>query len=123
MSWLDKLLNYFREKREEKLLCQSCEVLKFELNMMRIERDKLLDKIINPVTSPQEIVKEPINKVMLPRHHKNWKIRQQELEANDRRTNVLKMELDRTLSKVDFTKKVETPEELEKEILKTAKEN
>lgn len=66
-KWIHHLLNPHCEhcqlEREDAAICKSCEVLMHELELMRNERDKLLDKLlINPSEKDKLINdKEPVN--------------------------------------------------------------
>lgn len=70
-------------EREEKKVCNSCDILKLELARLQLERDKLLDRILEkPVTVERTIAPEPSTRILpkaLP-----WAVRRQMLEAEDR---------------------------------------
>lgn len=70
------------EEKEQASVCRSCEILKLQLEIANIEKQKLLDALLRrdePVAPPvQENI--PIR----PRHV-SWPVRRQMLEAEDRK--------------------------------------
>lgn len=78
-GWLREL----REILSEPPICQSCEVLRVELNAVRREKEILLDRILNPDAGqfPSAVAPAPIG---MPSRHVPWRVKQQELEAQDR---------------------------------------
>ena len=64
------------------MVCQSCEVLKNQLNISNLEKDKLLRKLLGTpveVTSVRDEELKPILPKMVP-----WNVRKQMLESEDR---------------------------------------
>lgn len=81
-NWLREFYEIRQEVRDRRSYCQSCETLRVELNNARREKQILLDKIINPTPETfQQLAPEP--QPILTRH-KPWRVRQAELEAEDR---------------------------------------
>ena len=93
-AWLQELLEirYQNRVRNQRLreelatvnkVCSSCEILKEENNALRLDNQRLLDRILEkPTPEPERMVApEPITR---PRMHMNWKVKQQMLEAEDR---------------------------------------
>ena len=75
-----------KEQADERLsICQSCEVLKIEISKERREKEMLLNHLL---TSRQESApaddspREPMP--LINKRHIPWKVRQQELEQQDR---------------------------------------
>lgn len=71
------------EKYERAHVCQSCEVLKSQLDRANREKDQLLRELladdIKNETQPAAEAPQPVNPRLIP-----WKIKQQQLEAEDR---------------------------------------
>src|SRR5215203_6618158 len=87
-GWLRELLDIkyeFLERRTrvvvEEKVCQSCEILKEQLNIANFEKRELLNRITRPdeQTTPPLTTLTPIMPRMLP-----WKVKQQMLQAEDR---------------------------------------
>lgn len=88
-----------------------------EIAQLRSERDKLLDKIINPTVITEEKPNLENLKPIKPMHMP-WSARRAALEAEDRRTAQLlkqQTESDNTNSKVSNGKPL-TAEDIEKEL-------
>lgn len=88
-NWLRELLELryeFREKRlnlereENEVRCESCEILKIQLDRSNIERDKLLFRILE---RPTEVMNEKPVDITPPRNIP-WNVRKQMLEQEDR---------------------------------------
>jgi len=91
------------DEKREALICNSCEILRHELEVVRLENKVLLDRILEkPVESKPIDINE-----LKPIGPKNisWNVRRQMLEAEDR-------------EKAKLMKSTEVPtlEELEKEL-------
>lgn len=88
-NWLRELLELryeFREKRlnlereGNEVRCESCEILKIQLDRSNIERDKLLFRILE---RPTEVMNEKPVDITPPRNIP-WNVRKQMLEQEDR---------------------------------------
>lgn len=107
-NWLRELYEIRRENRELNSICPACEVFKVELSNMRRERDILLNRVLTPTSTPETQITGDPQPVIL--RHMPWKVKQQELERQDR------LEHERILT--EFKNKVSPlkTEELEKSI-------
>ena len=77
-QWLRELYDIRREFRA----CESCETLKIELSKERREKDMLLQHVLHPKIEEAPRIEgapEPIRPKHIP-----WRVKQQELEAEDR---------------------------------------
>lgn len=70
------------DERREESICDTCEILRHELEVVRLENRQLLDRILERPETPKEIDTSEL-KPMIP-HNKSWNIRKQILEAEDR---------------------------------------
>lgn len=118
-AWLREFMEIRYEAKVAKLRleqeaghnrCESCEVLKVELQRANIEKEKLLNKILEKPTDPPV---EPISNITPPRQIP-WMVRRQMLEAEDRE----KARLMRESIKPDTTPRFENDDvkDLEKEL-------
>ena len=77
--------------RLEVLPCQSCEILREQLAKSDAERRELLTRLLSPPEPPPIIestdVPQPIQPQFIP-----WRVRQQMMEAEDRKAAQLKRE-------------------------------
>jgi hypothetical protein len=113
INFIHRLLNPHclecKVEREELKVCASCEILKQQLSIMMLERDRLLTNLLvgSPVEPPNITQQEPqvIKPKIVP-----WSVRRQMLEAEDRR----KAELLRNVPKPTIQQV--SIEQLEKEI-------
>lgn len=127
MFLLDWLQRYYEIKAENKRLQrendvnEANEILKHELEVVRLENQRLLDRILE---KPKEEVKPDITdlKPVTPMHLP-WRVRQQMLEAEDRdRAKKLKqVQTEKVEASVEFkteatTDKPMSVEALEKEL-------
>lgn len=97
---------------EHEDICESCETLKQQLEIERHTNKELLKAILPKETIPQEIqMPQPIQPRTVP-----WHVRQQMLEAEDRRQNeLLKAKANESIDSKKST------EELEAELLEEVK--
>ena len=120
-AWLHHLFNPHcvecAHDELEKHICQSCEILKQQLAIANDEKRHLLNKLINP-TELVEAEKEP--PVLLKPRHIPWKVKQQILEAEDRKAAELKREKQKEINNMNSIKPInntnEDVAELEKEL-------
>lgn len=84
-NWLRELL----EIRQESKVCKSCEILKHELEVTRLEKRELLNTIIHPTIREEPRIDTSELKPVLPTHVP-WSTRRHMLEANDRKTAQLR---------------------------------
>jgi hypothetical protein len=101
-------LQQYREWHEKP--CNSCEILKVELENERLEKRKLLDKLLFPPEPKPSLDLEKEYKPVLPRHTP-WSIRQAMLEREDKEKAKVLAEFEA------INKQVKPIEELEKELL------
>lgn len=81
-QWLRELYEIRRDHRELSRVCQSCEVLKVELSKERREKEMLLQHVLHPKT--EEVDKVELDPQPIKSRHVPWRVKQQELEAEDR---------------------------------------
>ena len=87
-NWFHRLFNphcpHCYEEQLERSHCNTCQVLQLELASVKQERDKLLQRILNPPTE-STMSKDDIDelKPILPKAIP-WNVRRQMLEAEDR---------------------------------------
>lgn len=103
-SWIE----YRRSLKERKKLCNSCEILKSELEFANRDRDRLLSRLLE--RPEKEVEKEPVQ-ITKP-HRVPWAVKRQELEREDRK---LAAELLKNKGKEITT------DELEKEVVNASK--
>lgn len=89
--WLHHLFNphceYCMEDEAAKHYCNTCEVLKMELAAVRQERDKLLDRVLNPEENRVRVEEPEEEKPLIPLNKRTYipfNVRRQTLEAEDR---------------------------------------
>jgi len=80
-GWLRELYEIRRENKDAKV-CQSCDVLKVELSAERREKQMLLQHVLYPKT--EESVRVEGNPEPIRPKHVPWRVKQQELEAQDK---------------------------------------
>ena len=83
-NYFHKLFNphcpHCKEELEYARVCLSCETLRAQLEISRIENKRLLDRILEkPQPEPVSVPMEPTRPVSVP-----WNVRRQMLEAEDR---------------------------------------
>ena len=101
------------EEDELKRHCNSCEILQRELELLRSERDQLLDRILNPfknevTTTSTAIEPQPIKPKFIP-----WGVRRQMLEAESRQAAKLMKEKTDEIKVAAKSDKPLTVEEIE----------
>ena len=95
-------------ERIESKACNSCEVLKMQLDIANTEKRKLLDSIL---VKPIEEVSPEVNYKEIKPRTVPWNVRRQQLEAEDRiKANLLKNK------QVELKNDDKELEELEKEM-------
>lgn len=92
--------------------CNTCEILRLQLDESNRERKDLLNRLLDkdkpePLAEPKEIF-QPITSRHIP-----WSVRQQMLEAEDRKAAQLMREKQKELNSAPITKQVA---DLEKEL-------
>lgn len=89
------------EQREFDRHCDTCDVLQRELELLRSERDKLLDRIITPpaVIKERVVERESNERVPLVSRHLPFTARRQALEQNDRDIARSKAKHEQTVAK------------------------
>lgn len=84
IEWYRQYKQIKEEFKPSDKVCDSCETLKHEIEMLRLERNKLLDNILNPKTietkSQDTSEMKPIQSTRVP-----WRVTQQRLQDADRR--------------------------------------
>lgn len=107
-NWLRELYEIRRENKERASVCPACEVFKVELSNSRRTNDMLLSRILTPQAMSEPIASGDPQPIILK--HKPWKVKQQELERQDRHEAARIM--------TEFQNKIKTvnTEELEKQL-------
>ena len=106
--WLNPHCPECKEDMRERMICESCETLKTQLEAERYNNRQLLNAILPPkLVQSTEEVRVPINPKNIP-----WHVRQQMLENEDKKKFQLIRE--KELEKVESIK---STEELEFELL------
>lgn len=121
-NWLHRLLNPHCpdciNDREEKKFCQSCETLNMQLARVTEENKFLLNKLLTPETMIVVDNKKEDDKVILPRTHNPWRVKQQMLETEDRE----KAKIMKSAPKPQPVPSTTSSDDLEKEILEAEKD-
>lgn len=119
MKWLHKLLHphcdQCREEEIERLereresrICNTCEMLRNQVQLLYEERDKLLDRLLNSQVQKEESKVDTSNiKMRLPSNFIPWRVKRQMLEAEDKRAASLLKERQTELKDTDKTTKLE----------------
>lgn len=81
-QWLRELYEIRRDHKELSRVCQSCEVLKVELSKERREKEMLLQHVLHPKV--EESIKPEGEPQPIRARHTPWRVKQQELESQDR---------------------------------------
>ena len=91
-QWYRELLQIRLEAREakrqiaqEERICQSCEVLKVELEKERREKQQLLAHILTPQTTEEPTRSDEPATPLRTARHVPWRVKQQQLELEDKR--------------------------------------
>src|SRR6185295_15381394 len=71
-----------KEEARESKVCDSCEILKIEIERLRLENQKLLDRILEKPTVETRIDTNDL-KPIAPKNI-SWNVRRQMLESEDR---------------------------------------
>jgi len=110
ISFLHKLFSPHCEhcllEQQDKLHCNTCEVLQHELELLRLERDRLLSKLLDPPVIQEAKSSESFKPIQTGRMP--WAVRKQMLESESR-------EAAKLLGRKEI--ELKTTDELEKEIL------
>ena len=89
IKWLHHLLNphcpHCMEEKEAEKVCDSCETLKFQIEKLRADNDKLLSRILEKPEIVQERLVAPEPTTQLRPRQVPWIVRRQMLEAEDRK--------------------------------------
>lgn len=119
IKWLHHLLQphceHCIELAREARVCNSCESLKLYIARLELEKDRLLNEVLHkpePIAAVEETELKPI----LPRYVP-FRVRQQELEANDRKKAQLEKQHAETRAAI-----VVPTNDLENELLSDIKE-
>lgn len=82
-QWLREWMELRAEFRERTTVCQSCEILKTQLDTANRERAQLLSKLLDKEPESERTT-APAMETMPLRKHIPWRVKQQMLEAEDR---------------------------------------
>jgi hypothetical protein len=108
MKWLHKLLHPHcdqchdeeverLERERESRICNSCEMLRNQIQLLHEERDKLLDRLLNPPIQKEPEIDTSQVKLAMPSRFTPWKVKRQMLEAEDRKAASLLKEREKEL--------------------------
>jgi hypothetical protein len=97
-----------RAEIEEMRACASCETLRQQLEIANYEKRELLNKLIRP----EPVVNEPNFNELRPKTVP-WRVKREELEAEDRKRAAILKEKEKELNQVKSD-----VDELEKEVMK-----
>jgi hypothetical protein len=118
-KWLHHLLNpHCPECQDEKQIakiCSSCETLKAQLAIANHEKERLIELIVHPLQNNTanfpEVKPELITPKVVP-----WKVRQQQLETDDREKARLMRAKEKEATELRMNKPSQSVQELEKEL-------
>ncbi len=82
-DWLRELVDIKLEYRERKKVCESCNFLRTELARSNIDRNFLIQQLLSKKDESEAVNVNTNVEPILPKTI-HWRIKQQELEANDR---------------------------------------
>lgn len=112
-----------KAEREESKVCKSCESLLHQLEMANYDKIKLIETISKMAHPEQTTAPAPVRYDPIKPHSIPWKVKQQQLEAEDRKTFQLLKEKQREEellknkpATLELDKRVRSVEELEKEL-------
>jgi hypothetical protein len=95
VKWIHRLLEPHcpdcKEEREENKICQSCETLRVQLEIANYEKKQLMDALLKP-RQPEEPTRLIVPPEQLAPRNIPWRVRQQMLEAEDRKQAQLNRE-------------------------------
>jgi hypothetical protein len=80
-NWIHRLFNPHCPSCHDEMICESCETLKMQLEIVNHEKQKLLDKLLAPPV--METVAQPVREITAPVNIP-WAVRRQILEREDR---------------------------------------
>lgn len=80
-NWIHRLFNPHCPECHSEMICNSCETLKMQLEIVNHEKQKLLDRLLTPPVV--ETVVQPVREVTAPVNIP-WNVRRQMLEREDR---------------------------------------
>jgi hypothetical protein len=84
-GWLEELYRIRREHFESLRHCESCEVLKVEIAQVRREKEILLQHVLHPKDQTEPPMKSDEVPRPIFKGHTPWRVKQQELETQDKR--------------------------------------
>jgi len=108
--WLEEYYRIRREHIESLRHCESCDVLRAELATERNEKRMLLQHIITPKDWSEPVQSIDSNPMPILKGHKPWRVRQQELELEDKKQHSRIMQEFR--ARVDPAKTAELEKEM-----------
>jgi hypothetical protein len=86
-TWLHHILEPHcpdcREEREEARVCQSCEVLKHQIEMLNYTQRELI-KTLAEVNKPETVIHQPVEFEPIKPKTIPWQVKRQLLEEEDR---------------------------------------
>ncbi len=106
-EFLNPHCEHCKNEREDIKICHSCETLKLEIERLRDENERLLDRLL---AKPEPIIETGPPKDMKVPKHIPWNVRRQMLEQEDREKARLMSQAPQPL------KDIKSVEELEKEL-------
>jgi len=83
-NWLREWYELRAYLAEKQKVCNSCEVLKTELNNAHRENEILLNRLLNkPEPEPVPVVAPPMNTIPIARRHLSYNIKSQMMQAEE----------------------------------------
>lgn len=84
MNFFHRLLNPHCFECRDESICNTCEVLKLEIERLRLENGKLLDRILEKPNDERYIQRNKEENLVAPARNIPWTVRRQMLEREDR---------------------------------------
>jgi hypothetical protein len=115
-NWFHKFLNphcpHCKEEQEYARTCFSCETLRTQIEISRIENKRLLDRILEKPTveTPSLQPMEPTRPLNIP-----WNVRRQMLESEDREKARLMAQAPKPISTEELEKELDVATEKREE--------
>jgi len=114
-KWLHHLLNphceHCLEQARDAQICQSCEILKIQLEIVNYDKKRLLEIILSSNQPKSEPVQEQVIHEPIRPGHTPWAVKKEMLESADRKQAELMREYQKTVD--ELKKNIEPDPEIE----------
>lgn len=104
-----------REESKEERVCNSCEILKTQVEQLRYDNEKLLNRMLEKPSVPSQPEVDNTTPIRMGRHIP-WNVRRQALEAEDRQKAKLMREAPKPIHAERVVTTETTTDELESEL-------